>query len=715
VVAINYPRSPSQKAGIWLRIRYRFIPGHLIGEMLSKPWIDSSVPVIFLFLALFAFYFLTPDFFTLYGMENFGRLLGEYAMLAIGQAVVVIGGGIDLSIGAVFDLCNFIALALIFKFKVNVILVLPMTVLVGAALGSMNGLLIGYLRLRAFLTTLVTLILIRSIASWLGVAYGYGLVGDFDVNGMNAFNFISNGTVLGIPSSLVVALCLAVVAHILLTRSRLGWHIFAVGGSRRAAFNARIAVRRTVFLTYVISGLMVGLAAYFYAIRLNSSATSTGLGLELNVILGTVLGGISLGGGRGSATKALLGATVVLCITNGMLRLDLGEGENSIILGTFLLVAVVFDIYWSENRAKILDHAYVSPTLVELPRWPDIELDAVMQQGRLSEKLRAIGQGVLHGPGDVVLDGHGDLITGTAKGDILRFFGPKFEQHEVLARTGGRPLGMQIDRDGSIVICVAGIGLYRVTQNGSATALAVQTKRSFSLIDNSRFRMANGVDVASDGKIFFSDSTIRYDVGEWMTDALEGRRSGRVLCYDPSTQTTSTVASRLVFANGVCLAADGQSVLVSETWAARIVRCWIAGPMKGKVELAIPNLPGYPGNIKRSSDGGYWVALLGIRSPAFEIAQRMPGFRRRMIARLGADNWLFPTTNVGCVIKLGSNGQIVEFLLDGPESVYPQIASAREHNGKLYLSGINNDRIGVIDLPNSDQSWTDSNSKWGRG
>jgi ribose transport system permease protein len=711
VVATEY--GPPQTRGVSLlsRLRYRYIPDHLLGELLAQPGIDSSVPALLLVLILATYSVLTPDFFTIYSLQSFGRLLGEFAFVAIGEAIVVIGGGIDLSVGSIFALCNLIALALTFVFKVNVLLVLPLTLAVGAAIGALNGVLVGYLKLRAFLTTLVTLILVRSIASWLGVIYGYGLVSDFDnINGQAVFDFVGSGAVLGVPSSLVVALAVALAAHIMLSRTRLGWHILAVGGSRRSAFNASVNVRRTVFLTYLISGAMAGLAAFFYAMRLNSVAESTGLGLELNIILGTVLGGISLGGGRGSITKALLGATVVLCINNGMLRLDLAAGGSSIILGLILLLAVLFDIKWNKNRLKILGRAYVSPTLVELPPRPSILADANASQSGEIGKARSVGKGLLVGPGAVVIDSQGDLITGNAKGEIIRLRGPDLEQLETLAYIGGRPLGMQVDRDGSLVVCVAGIGLYRISEDGRASVLTVQTKRGFSISDDSRIRMANGLDIAPDGKIYFSDSTVRYDASDWMTDALEGRANGRLLRYDPSSGTTSTVVPNLVFAAGVCLAADGLSMLIAETWASRIVRYWIAGPKSGKIEGFVPSLPGYPGHIARSSDGHFWVTLVGVRTPVFDLAQETPDFRRRMIGRLGADDWLSPNTNTGCVIKFNDLGRVVETLWDGPSGLHPEITSVREHKGKLYLSGVNNDKVGVLDLPGADQSWTDSRS-----
>lgn len=315
---------------------------------------------------------LTPDFYGVRNLENLSRVLGEYMVISIGQAMVIIAGGIDLSVGSIFAPCNLFAIFLIFTLKLHVLLALPLVILLGGLIGAVNGLLIGYLRLRAFLTTLVTLIIGRSIADILSVKYGNTLVNDWNVNGADIFDWLADGTLLGMASSFVVALVVAAFFHVLLTRTRFGWHVLAVGGSRRSAFNAGIKVRRTMFLTYVISGAMTGFAAYFYAARLSATGTTTGIGKEMIIITAVIRGGISLGGGRGSVLKAVLGTIVVVIITFSLLRLGLASGGSSLVLGLVLLLAVIIDIRWNKNRHKVLNRAYVSPTYLRHPPMPSI-------------------------------------------------------------------------------------------------------------------------------------------------------------------------------------------------------------------------------------------------------------------------------------------------------------------------------------------------------
>src|SRR3546814_9975294 len=138
------------------------------------------------------------------------------------------------------------------------------------------------------------------------------------------------------------------------------------------------------------------------------------------------------------------------------------------------------------------------------------------------------------------------------------------------------------------------MGLYRVNRKDrSVEKVTDETGRSLlSVVDDSRLRLADDLDIAPDGRIFFSEATIRYEMHEWPIDSLEGRGNGRLICYDPRTRQTRTVVKNLNFPNGVCLGPDQQSVLFAESWACTIKRYWFDGPKSGQVEVVIPSLPG---------------------------------------------------------------------------------------------------------------------------
>ncbi|HXU58863.1 MAG TPA: SMP-30/gluconolactonase/LRE family protein, partial [Verrucomicrobiae bacterium] len=526
---------------------------------------------------------------------------------------------------------------------------------------------------------------------------------------------IGEGTVLGFPFSLLVVLVIAALWHIVLSRMRPGWRLIAVGGARRSAYNAGIKVRRTVFFAYVWSGVLCSLAGFLFAARLGSTGADTGVGLEVAALTAAVLGGNSLGGGRGSVAKAAMGATLVLILTNSLTNFGVSGPINSTILGAVLITAVFVDMRWLRNRHKWLSKVYVSPAYLQLP--PPPSALAANSPYALNDRLRSveiIGLGQIEGPEDVILDREDNLYCGTRHGDIVRFFGPDHRRHEVFAHIGGHPLGMAFDRADNLLVCIGGMGLYQISPQKEVLKLTDETNRSlFSVVDDSRLRLADDLDIAPDGRIYFSEATIRYEQEDWAVDALESRGNGRMICYDPRSGTTRTEIHKLVFANGVCMATDGCSFFFAESWTCSVSRYWFDGPKKGQVERVLSNLPGYPDNINRASDGNYWMALLGMRTPALDLALTMPGFRKRMARRVAPDLWLYPNINTGCVVKFDETGRILESLWDLGGENHPMITSMREHKGYLYLGGVSNNRIGRYKLPDADPNWCAQDAYWG--
>jgi ribose transport system permease protein len=698
----------------YVKWRYRLIPDHVIGELLSKEWIDNVIPVLMLVAVVVFFGAAVPGFFGLHSLADTGRQLGEYLFLALGMAIVLIAGGIDLSVGSNFALCNFAAIAFVNVFQLPLYVVIPLVILIGSAVGLVNGILIGYLRLRAFLTTLVSLIFVRAIVDLLTTTYARKV--SVPTQDTPAWDFIGDGTVAGVPIDLLVAVIVAALVHLLLTRMRFGWQLFAVGGSRRSAYNVGISVRRIVCLTYVICGAFTACGAIFYASRLNNAGGETGVGLEIAILTAAVLGGNSLGGGRGSMSKALLGTVIVLIVTNGVVRLGLKSGAGSVVLAIILLLAVAIDVRWLKNRLKILNKTYVAPTYFAMPPSPSTQPGSgspYAQNDKLSS-ARGIGVGELDGPEDVILDDDDYLYCGNRHGDVVRFFPPDYNRHDIYAHIGGHTGGLAFDREGSLTVCATGMGVFKVTRDRKVVKLSDETNRSlWSVIDDSRMRLADDLDITPDGRVFFSEATIRYDYYTWMTEALEGRGNGRIICYDPRKNASRTIIPNLMFPNGICVTFDGQSILFAETFGCRISRYWFDGPKAGKIEPIIPNLPGLPDNINRASDGNYWCAMVGMRAPALDLALRMPDFRRRMIYRVAPDEWLFPQMNTGFVFKFDLSGQILDALWDIKGLKHPMITSIREHRGYLYLSGLLNNRIGQYKLERADPNWTGPTSYWG--
>lgn len=685
-------------------LRYRFWPDKIFGELLQKQWMETAVPLLVLLATIAFFSTRINNFISVSNLSDTLRQASELGFVVLGMSLVLIVGGIDLSVGSTFAICNLVSLYCVHVLDLPIAVAIPLTLVCGASLGAVNGVLIGYLRMRAFLTTMVTLIVYKAVFDLL--AYRWAVSISSVIPTSEAWDFIGSGSFLSLPTGAWMFAIVAVASHMFLTRLRAGWHVMAVGGNRRSSYNSGLPVNRVVAMSYVASGVFCAISAVFYAARLASPGADTGKGMEIIVLTAAILGGIRLGGGKGSVTKAILGTLIILLLTNGLLRLAVDAGASRMILAGILLLAATLDIRWFKNRHKAIQELYVSPGYLNLPPAPST---AVGSKYELNDRLRQvdlIGLGKVESPEDVILDNDNHLYCGTRHGEIIRFFAPDYQRMEVYARIGGQPLGLAFDAAQNLYVCVGGMGLYRVTPERKVEKVTDETNRSLlSIIDDSRLRLADDLDIAPDGRIFFSEATVRYEMHEWPLDSLEGRGNGRIICYDPRTKQTRTVVKNLTFPNGVCMGPEGQSILFAESWACTIKRYWFDGPKRGQLEVVIANLPGYPDNINRASDGNYWVALMGMRSPVFDLAMRKPGFRTRMAKQLPQDEWLSPNINTGCVVKFNVHGEILESLWDLGGVNHPMITSMREHRGYLYLGGISNNRIGRIRLHGADPDY----------
>jgi len=444
------------------RLRYRYWPDHLLGEILSKRWTETAIPVILLLIVGFALSQSLEHFLSPASLADTARQAGEIGFIGLGMGLVVIVGGIDLSVGSMFALTDFCALYLLDVLGWPVPAVIIATMVFGGLLGAVNGILIGYLRLRAFITTLITLIIYRSAFDLLIQRYSNAIASAFP--DIPSWNFIGDGNVFGIPSVALVYIAVAIFGHIFLTRLRPGWHITAIGGSRRSAYNSGIPVRRTIALCYVASGVLTSVAGLFFAARLGTVGGDIGVGLEVIVLTATVLGGITLGGGKGSVVKSLVGVLVVLLITNGLTAMNARGGANRMALATILLAAAMIDIRWQKNRTRIISKVYVAPTYHALPPSPSTEIGkgGPFEQNDKLRDVSLIGLGMIEAPEDVILDRNDVLYAGSRHGDIIRFFPPNYERMEVFAHIGGQPLGMAFDRQDNLYVCIGGMGLYRI-------------------------------------------------------------------------------------------------------------------------------------------------------------------------------------------------------------------------------------------------------------
>ncbi|GIF72277.1 SMP-30/gluconolactonase/LRE family protein [Asanoa siamensis] len=287
------------------------------------------------------------------------------------------------------------------------------------------------------------------------------------------------------------------------------------------------------------------------------------------------------------------------------------------------------------------------------------------------------------GPEDVAVHPDGHLYTGVADGRVLRLpldGGPAVE----VASTGGRPLGVEVAGDGSLVVSDAYRGLLRVSpSSGTVTVLA------------SGFRLCDNAAVARDGTIFFSDSSTRHGLDHWRADILEHSGTGRLLRRDPGGEVT-VVLDGLQFANGVALAADESFVAVAETGAYRIRRLWLSGPTAGQQDVLIDNLPGFPDNLSTGADGRIWIALATPRNPALDALHARGLALRKLVWALPLALQPAPARTTW-VMAVDPAGAVVADLQTSSDD-YHMVTGVREHRGHLYLGSLVEGGVAVVPL-----------------
>jgi len=266
-------------------------------------------------------------------------------VMAVGMTLAMLVGGIDLSVGSVAALAGAISAGLIVRNGLPVYAGMLAGLVVGLAIGLLNGVLVVYGKLPPFVATLSTL----GIARGLTLVYTEGR----PISGMgDAYTFWGTGVVAGVPVPVIVWLVIVLLAYLLLTQTRFGLHIYAIGGGEETARLAGVAVNRVKLLTYGISGLLAGLAGLLLTARLWSAQPQVAVGFELNAIAAAVLGGVSLFGGVGSVLGAVVGALIVGVLGNGMNLLRVASYPQQVIQGIVLVLAVAVDMYTKrlENR-----------------------------------------------------------------------------------------------------------------------------------------------------------------------------------------------------------------------------------------------------------------------------------------------------------------------------------------------------------------------------
>ena len=281
-----------------------------------------------------------PVFLTL---GNFRDILLDISILvivALGQTMVILTHGIDLSVGSSIGL---VAMMVAFTIKANptmsMVLVVLLGLALGAVLGTFNGIIIAIGKVPPIIATLGTLGIYRGMVFLYSQGYWvppYQLPDDFKL--------LAKGTVLGIPNIIIFAIAVAILVYYFLNYTRTGRNIYAVGSNPDAAQYVGIRKQRIIFLVYVLAGMAAGLAGVLWASRFESSQTNTALGFELQTVAASIVGGVSISGGVGTVPGVLLGALLLGMINNSVTLVRISPFWEQAAQGLLILIAVVSDI-----------------------------------------------------------------------------------------------------------------------------------------------------------------------------------------------------------------------------------------------------------------------------------------------------------------------------------------------------------------------------------
>ncbi len=294
--------------------------------------------------------FINPLFISPINLANTANLVGLFGIFAIGQAFVIITGGIELSVGSIIALLGVLFVDLIVNFAMPWPLALLLMLMLGLLIGLAHGTLITRMNLQPFIVTLCGLLIYRGAARFYtaDATAGFGFGVSFPT-----LEWLTTGRFLGVPHSFIAMIVLAVIMWVVLHRSVFGRHLYAVGKNEEAARYSGIRTKRVIVAAYMICGVLTAISAIFFAMYTRSiSPSSHGNVYELYAIAAAVLGGFSLRGGEGSITGVVLGTILLQVLQNLVNLLGIPSSLNFAVMGSVILVGVLADTQFAEFRKR---------------------------------------------------------------------------------------------------------------------------------------------------------------------------------------------------------------------------------------------------------------------------------------------------------------------------------------------------------------------------
>lgn len=354
--------------------------------------------------------------------------------------------------------------------------------------------------------------------------------------------------------------------------------------------------------------------------------------------------------------------------------------KNIVLL--ILIVMVGYLLFWPVS---------IDPVAWDAPEAPALEGPYAINNALADARTLAPEQGI--GPEDVAIDDDGYLYVGYVDGRIVRF-DPDGSNPDLIADTKGRPLGLDFDPEGSLIVADGYKGLLSISASGAITALSQRAGG----VD---YKFTDDVDADSNGIIYFTDASSKFGPAlHARDDILEHGGHGRLLRYDPASDQTEVLLDGLQFANGVALSQDEDFVLVVETGSYRILRYWLKDEKAGSHDVFFDNLPGIPDGISANGNGTFWVALFSPRNAMLDAMSDKP-LLRKIAFRL--PSFLQPQpAHHGFVLGLNEQGKVTHNLQDASAGAFAPITSVEQHGDTLYLGSLTAPHFAAYPLPAND-------------
>lgn len=292
---------------------------------------------------------INPNFLLAINLQNLARQIGAFGIFSIGLGLVIITGGIELSVGSMMALLGVLLSMMLTEYGYGVVVTVLASIGLAMALSFGHGLLITRLNMQPFIVTLCGLLFYRGLARFITKDETKG----FGSTGFEWLRFLANGNVAGIPMPFVLLILIALITWVVLHRSVYGRYLFATGRNPEAARYAGIDTNRIITLTYVISGALTAISGIIFAFYTNSvSPANHGNAYELYGIAAAVLGGCSLRGGEGSVVGILIGTALLQVLRNLVNLLGIPSSLDFAVMGAVILIGVMADQIFTERRNR---------------------------------------------------------------------------------------------------------------------------------------------------------------------------------------------------------------------------------------------------------------------------------------------------------------------------------------------------------------------------